>query len=136
MTRINVGIQPAALCDQHLIAEYRELPRMVAFSHTTSVIPDVPFTLNTGHMKSCVRYGAFLASRHASLVAEMQSRGFVPRNTPIQPHDFSPACRHTPAAQWILDAYWIVVARIRDRLSTMRRAPTWTKRERPEWSKP
>lgn len=36
ITRINIGISPSELCDQMLIACYRELPRMVAFARALS----------------------------------------------------------------------------------------------------
>ena len=58
MTRINVGICEEELCDQHLVAEYRELPRL--FGH----IPKGPipgcFTLGRGHVNYCSQFQGFL----------------------------------------------------------------------------
>jgi hypothetical protein len=127
MTRINAGIPPSTLCDQHLIAEYRELPRMVAFAHKRQDAPDVPFTLNRGHMVSCVRYGAYLADRHACIIHEMKRRGFNPAIPSVQAADFPEACRHRPSIAWLEEAAEIVGGRIRERLAGMKRRPRFTR---------
>jgi deoxyribonuclease (pyrimidine dimer) len=120
MTRINIGIPPATLHRQHLIAEYRELPRMIALAHARgSRIPDVPFTLNAGHMLSCVRYGAHLAERHQALVAEMLRRGYRPSMPAVRADQFPEACRNSPTQAWIDAARPIVLARIQERLGKL-----------------
>lgn len=57
MTRINANIDPADLCDQHLIAEYREMVRIPNFvlTHPTKLnaIPDT-YRLGTGHVNSFI----------------------------------------------------------------------------------
>lgn len=119
MTRINVGIDPAELHRVHLVAEYRELPRMIALAHARgSRIPDVPFTLNSGHMLSCLRYGAYLASRHQWLVAEMVARGYAPSMPAVAVDQFPESCRHLPSQSWLDAARPIVLARITARLAT------------------
>ena len=134
MTRLNIAISTIELCDQHLVAEYRELPRMVAFSHRTKDIPDQDFTLNTGHMRSCVRYGAYLADRHALLIEEMKVRGFNANLPPIYATSFPPDARRWPSQAWLALAVPIVRQRIAERIKTMRRQPTWTNRIRPAWT--
>ena len=121
MTRINIGINPTDLHRAHLIAEYRELPRMIALAHKRgSRIPDVPFTLGTGHMLSCVRYGAHLAVRHQALVAEMLRRGYKPTMPAVTVDQFPQLCRHEPSQVWVDAAVPIVKARIAERLNSMK----------------
>lgn len=80
MTRINVGINPIKLTDQHLIAELRELPRV--FTAVANRIRkgkdfnDIPpkFTLGTGHVKFFYDKCEYLADRHISLRLEFMKR--------------------------------------------------------------
>ena len=84
MTRINLGIAPYELCDQHLLAEYRELPRMRAFAMKRLAKYGGPgprpehFTLGTGHMAFFLPYGLSLEYRWRCLKREMEFRGFRP----------------------------------------------------------
>ena len=126
MTRINFGIEPAELCDQHLIAEYRELPR--AFRHRDKHVPG-PFRLGKGHELWCSQFPGSLAARYRSLVAEMHYRGFHVSN-PEPRRDGAHA-----APGLLAGARPIVQARIADRLGTMRRAPRWTRRTVPPWAR-
>lgn len=76
MTRINL-VPVYELSDQHLLAEYRELPRMAAFARKTvkkqSDIP-VSFTLNKGHMTFFLDKAEFLEDRHEEIVEECLRR--------------------------------------------------------------
>ncbi len=101
---------------------------MVAFSHSVKTVPDVDFTLNTGHMKSCVRYGVYLADRHQELITELRYRGFSPNFPPISYSAFSARCHYYPSQAWLTLASNIVRPRIASRLTTMKRAPAWTRR--------
>ena len=81
MTRINV-VDPVVLTDQHLMAEYRELP-MVMGSLRRSLsskngLPKIPdkYTLNAGHVTFFYNKGAWLKRRYAALVEELVSRGY------------------------------------------------------------
>lgn len=74
MTRINVGVHPSELCDQHLVAEYRELPRIWNFRPKSPAPPH--FCLGRGHVLWCAQYPGMLANRYLELVAEMRHRGF------------------------------------------------------------
>lgn len=83
MTRINV-LTPRALTDQHLIAEYRELP-MVAASLKRSLKTGRPllipkaYIFGKGHVSFFYNKGGFLCNRYWDLVAEMEERGFKPK---------------------------------------------------------
>ena len=111
MTRLNFGVHPRELCDQHVVAEYKELPR--AFSFGDRTIP-----------------GPFRLGRPRALVRA------VPRD-PGRP--FSPAFREprgdgvrATEAQ-LAAARLLVTKRIRDRLASMTRVPRWTNRSPPDW---
>lgn len=83
MTRINV-IPPAELTDQHLLAEYRELPRIFALAR-----PDVPapprYILGAGHVRFFYTRTGYLSRRQAALIAECQARGFAVQHTSAPP---------------------------------------------------
>mgnify|MGYP002632320243 CR=1 FL=1 len=83
MTRINV-IPPSDLADQHLLAEYRELPRVFALARPVPT-PQV-YTLGPGHVRFFYTRTGWLSRRQASLVSECQHRGFNVRHiNPITP---------------------------------------------------
>jgi len=83
MTRINVGIQPVELTDQHLIAEHREIKRIpncvAKGKYNMDGIPD-KFKLGTGHVKFFYNKLLYLKFRYASLYAECIRRGFNVQN--------------------------------------------------------
>src|SRR5690606_37454777 len=85
MTRINcVPVQE--LSRQHLIAEYRELPRVFnlarrAAERKTAAHPPQVYTLGKGHLLFFYTRLGYLARRHAELVQEMQRRGYKPAFT-------------------------------------------------------
>lgn len=76
MTRINV-VPVETLCDQHLLAEWRELPRMNGFAEkcVDGTIPK-SYVLGAGHMKFFLDKGIFLENRHKELTTELIKRGF------------------------------------------------------------
>lgn len=78
MTRINT-IDPSDLTNEWLLAEWRELPRIVneLENHPNRYKPkDTPaqFTLNTGHVKFFRNKLLFLAKRHRLLKRELRKR--------------------------------------------------------------
>ena len=83
MTRINVGIQPAELTDQHLIAEHREIKRIpnciAKGRYNMEGIPD-KFRLGTGHVKFFYNKLLYLKFRYANLYTECIRRGFNVQN--------------------------------------------------------
>lgn len=74
MTRINV-IPVSELSDQHLIAEYHELPRVLKQNINTADAPE-KYCLGKGHMKWAKRYSWFTWKRFIDLIIEMKYRGF------------------------------------------------------------
>lgn len=81
MTRINL-VDPRDLTDEHLFAEWRELPRVFSLHRDDRPTPPA-FTLGQGHMRFFLPRLAYLAHRHAALTAECLSRGY--RLTPRPP---------------------------------------------------
>ena len=77
MTRINV-IHPTRLTDQHLLAEYRELPRVFALAAKAATRVPVPpaYTLGTGHVKFFYPRTRFLSERQQTLIQELLERGY------------------------------------------------------------
>jgi len=88
MTRINC-IPPAELTSRHLVAEYRELPRIFALVRAAIArgeVPDDPrnprdYVLGAGHVRFFYGRLGYLVRRQAGLIAEMQARGYRPAFT-------------------------------------------------------
>ena len=85
MTRINSNVDPKKLMDQHLMAEYRELPMVLASLRRSlktqserEVLKKIPprFTLNTGHVTFFYNKLTFLRNRYDRLVDELHNRGY------------------------------------------------------------
>ncbi len=78
MARINL-IPPKELCDQHLLAEFRELtriPNAVAKGKYNLVgMPD-DYKLGTGHVRFFFNKLMFLKKRYQDLYEECKVRGF------------------------------------------------------------
>ena len=83
MTRINVGIPPTELVNQHLIAEHREIKRIpnciAKGKYNMDGIPD-KFKLGTGHVKFFYNKLLYLKKRYTSLYNECIKRGFNVQN--------------------------------------------------------
>ena len=83
MTRINVGISPVELNNQHLIAEHREIKRIpnciAKGKYNMNGIPD-KFKLGTGHVKFFYNKLLYLKNRYISLYNECIKRGFNVQN--------------------------------------------------------
>jgi hypothetical protein len=83
MTRINVGIQPKELTNQHLIAEHREIKRIPNCiskgKYNMDNIPD-RFKLGTGHVKFFYNKLLYLKNRYVKLYNECIVRGFNVQN--------------------------------------------------------
>ena len=74
MTRINV-VPVTELCDKHLLAEYRELPRIMRLARLADDIP-TEYTLGAGHVKFFYNKLSFIVERYQQLVKECKRRGF------------------------------------------------------------
>ena len=83
MTRINV-IPPDRLTDAHLLAEYRELPRIFALARPDPKAPS-RYTLGAGHVRFFYSRTRWLSRRQAELIAELVARGFSPTHTTPPP---------------------------------------------------
>ena len=85
MTRINC-IPPAELSGQHLVAEYRELPRIFALVRAAIGRGETPgdrrnppsYTLGTGHVRFFYCRLGYLMRRQVAIIAEMRARGYRP----------------------------------------------------------
>lgn len=103
MTRINV-VPVESLTRQHLVAEYRELPRVFAFAHKAS-LSSTPwtdrqpkeYTLGTGHMLFFYDKLKFLADRQKQIILEMLKRGYNPGNR---------TCLEMQWRGFVPDSYW------------------------------
>lgn len=82
MTRINT-IPPAELHTRHLLAEYRELPRVIHLAYNaeqqglTPATYNIPtaFTLGAGHVKFFTNKLIWIYNRFDELVRELEYRG-------------------------------------------------------------
>jgi len=139
MTRINVGIDPHELCDQHLIAEAaKELPRIYRYMASPPYhrAPATP-RLGTGHVLWCGCFIGSIARRHVDLVSECRRRGIMITRADPPPGAFA-------FPQWTVEheraARVILIQRIRDRLGSMRshakglHHPRWSKGDAPDWA--
>jgi hypothetical protein len=102
MTRINL-VPVETLSRLHLIAEYRELPRVFALAHKASQSSKPwtdkqpkAYTLGTGHVLFFYDKLGFLAERHRQLVNEMIGRGYKPSYTESLVAEWC----HIPQAYW------------------------------------
>ncbi|MGC7559181.1 pyrimidine dimer DNA glycosylase/endonuclease V [Pasteurella sp. PK-2025] len=78
MTRINL-IPPNELCDQHLLAEHRELtriPNAVAKGKFNLIGQPEDYKLGTGHVRFFFNKLTFLKKRYDLLHQECLARGF------------------------------------------------------------
>ena len=79
MTRINIHVPPQNLCDQHLMAEYREVKRIPnTIKSGKALLKDIPthFTLGKGHVKFFYNKLGYLKKRYNELYKECLRRGF------------------------------------------------------------
>lgn len=97
MTRINLTLV-SQLADQHLMAEYRELPRVFGAvrKHVQNgkTVKDFKisstFILGTGHVTFFYDKLAYLVDRQTQLIAECLKRGFNIKDTTVQNIDDIP----------------------------------------------
>jgi deoxyribonuclease (pyrimidine dimer) len=84
MTRINV-VPVEELCNKHLLAEWREMPRLAGYLKRSLNRKGKPFNkdeiprsylLGQGHVKFFYDKFLFLYKRHRQLTDELISRGF------------------------------------------------------------
>ncbi len=121
MSRVNV-IDPAYLADQHLLAEYLELPMVIGFLKRSlkskSGLPkgSTKYTLNGGHIIFFYDKGAFLERRYEALKVELRNRGF--KLNPSRSPDFEIFQKNGLYNDWIpdTDALKVSQERITERI--------------------
>lgn len=129
MTRINV-IDPSQLTDQHLMAEYRELPMVMgSLRRSLTSVNGLPkigdkYTLNGGHVKFFYNKGSWLKRRYTALIIELYERGF--QLDPTRKADFSVFETNGLSGEWQADmgALTINSERIQQRILAK---PEWYK---------
>lgn len=124
MTRINC-VPPDQLCQQHLVAEYRELPRIFGAVEKAILRGERPndsrnptaYKLGTGHVRFFYPRLGYLVNRQTALIAEMQRRGITTNFKPPKRSDF-PLIADGWFQQWEPDAFAIKcnMDRINDRM--------------------
>lgn len=131
MTRINT-IDVQDLTDQHLMAEYREMPMVHAALQRSKTskkglsIDSIPpkYTLNTGHVKFFYNKGTFILKRYLALVDELRKRGYNinPGERKIDWKVFD----HTLKSDWTPTSrdHSILIARLVERINAK---PQWYK---------
>jgi deoxyribonuclease (pyrimidine dimer) len=85
MTRINC-IPPRELSREHLVAEYRELPRIFALVRAAIARGETPedprnppdYRLGKGHVRFFYCRLGYLVKRQAAIIEEMRARGYKP----------------------------------------------------------
>ncbi len=129
VTRINC-IPPDELTRAHLVAEYRELPRIFTLVRAAIARGERPgdprnpteYRLGAGHVRFFYPRLGYLAQRQGALVAEMLARGYAPGFTRTDhlldgiPAEWCAAWQPTPQAMALNRA------RIAERLAPKPRA--------------
>lgn len=134
MTRINC-VPPQELCREHLVAEYRELPRALTLVKAAAWCrgerPDDPrnpraYTLGTGHVRFFYPRVLFLHRRFTALVQEMDLRGYRAALRPFVLFAGVSQLGKSWLNDWEPDAAAIALnrARIAERLAAMRAKQT------------
>lgn len=137
MTRVNV-VPPEELCNQHLMAEYREITRIpnLVMKGTLQVkYPEASpvYILGPGHVKFFTDKCGFLIERYGLICKECRFRGFG--IYPLMTNEWMDPLRALGAyGSYVATPEAIAAnrARIIDRMPA---DPRWSSRVRPDWSK-
>jgi len=136
MTRINL-VPPSELSDQHLIAEYRELPRCLKQDINIFNAP-LKYCLGKGHMKWARRHWSFIFQRFKLLVNEMKFRNFKVSNKYLnflELSKFKPKQFSLEEMFYSIDITDLILSRNR-LIEKFKQKPSfyrWTNRERPAY---
>ncbi|MBO4683504.1 MAG: hypothetical protein J5611_02930 [Alphaproteobacteria bacterium] len=132
MTRINV-IPVHELSDQHLIAEYHELPRVIKQNINTCTAPDC-YVLGTGHMRWACRHWQYVYRRFAELCTEMEYRGFRVNFPPTDLAKYLTKFCGTDGEYAVQEAdIALNRARLKEKYNKKPSFYKWTKRPKPDW---
>ena len=131
MTRVNV-IPPSELSDQHLIAEYHELPRVIKQNINISGAPRC-FVLGVGHMRWARAHWKFTCDRFCEICDEMKYRGFRVNFAPESLREYLGTC--PVGGEYVVTDADIQKnrERIREKYNKKPEFYRWTRREKPNW---
>jgi deoxyribonuclease (pyrimidine dimer) len=131
MTRINVGIPPQALTDQHLLAEHREIKRLPAVFAKNPNPTGIPaeFTLGTGHVKFFLDKGKYTLNRYKLIYAECIRRGFEVTNYSLNWEIYKQYPKHNKDYRSTKEAAELLIERISERLRGSKQKPRYYKKE-------
>ncbi len=140
MTRINL-IPVEELSDQHLMAEYRELPRIVngvLEEKFTSVNRSPHYKLGTGHVIFFTDKIIFLAERYHRIFRELKYRGFElnPEFTPGDMLEKIKRRSYREDTQYVFSAQEVDLSRRRiiEKITQKPLWYKWTHRKRPDYA--
>ena len=131
MTRINAGIPPKALTDQHLLAEHREIKRLpIVFAKNPNPI-GIPkqFTLGTGHVKFFLDKGKYTLKRYKLIYAECTKRGFEITDYSSNWEIYNEYPKRNKDYKETKEALELLIERIGARLSTSKQKPRYYKKD-------
>lgn len=134
MTRINL-VKVEELSDQHLIAEYRELPRCLKQNVNIKDAPE-RYTLGKGHVKWASMYPKFLLDRYSKIIKEMEYRGFNARYTCESLIDHIKQNKNDSLMNiYLINDRDLNISkqRILERYKMKPNWYRWTKRDKPDW---
>lgn len=132
MTRVNV-IPVSELSDQHLIAEYHELPRVLKQDINICTAPDC-YVLGTGHMRWACRYWKYTYNRFFEICAEMGYRGFCTNFTPESLKKYTARfCNRAGEYVPTMRDIELNRMRIREKYNKKPWFYKWTRRPKPDW---
>lgn len=105
MTRINC-VPPEELTNPHLLAEYRELPRVFGLVRKAIERGETPgdprnpatYRLGAGHVRFFYPRLGYLLRRQIDTIAEMRRRGYAPNFT--RPEDLVAGIPEAWCADW------------------------------------
>lgn len=133
MTRINL-IPVEELSDQHLIAEYKELPRCIIQDINILDAPRI-YTLGKGHMKWARRNWYFLLNRFSLICSEMDYRGFKRKYSAKDLYDYFYSHYKFEKIVYIPSSVDLKISRdrIKEKLFLKPAFYKWTNRNKPDY---
>lgn len=133
MTRINL-IPVEELSDQHLIAEYKELPRCIKQDINIFDAPHT-YTLGKGHMKWARRNWHFLLNRFSLICSEMDYRGFKRKYSAKDLYDYFYSHYKFEKIIYIPSSADLKISRdrIKEKLFLKPSFYKWTNRNKPDY---
>jgi deoxyribonuclease (pyrimidine dimer) len=141
MTRINL-LPVAELSDQHLMAEYRELPRIVNAvleGRLSGTGAPKNYVLGTGHVKFFANKIDFLYERYNKIWNELVYRGFDlnPEFSPEKMNRKIKSARGSTSSNYKFSETDISLSRKRIIEKIMKKPEfyKWTRRKIPNWLK-